>query len=136
LDFFIFVSEQWLLVSLLLVLIYIFVFAEQKKAGAQISVHDTTRLINNDEGILLDVRDTKEFKAGHIATAVNIPLAKLDGRIAELEKYREKIVVLVDKLGQHSATAGRKLRAAGFDVRRLRGGMGEWRSQSLPVVSG
>ncbi|MBV1932002.1 MAG: rhodanese-like domain-containing protein, partial [Porticoccaceae bacterium] len=81
-----------------------------------------------------DIRDSKEYQSGYIANAVNIPLASLDGRIVELEKYRDKTVVLVDKLGQHSASAGRKLKAAGFEVRRLQGGMGEWRSQSLPVV--
>ena len=133
-DFFIFISEQWLPVSVLLMLIYLFAFSEQKKAGKQISVHDVTSLINSDQGVLVDVRDSKEYQSGHIANAMNIPLSKLEGRLAELEKYRDKTVVLVDKLGQHSASAGRKLKAAGFEVRRLQGGMGEWRSQSLPVV--
>lgn len=134
-DFFVFISEQWIPVSILLMLIYLFIFVEQKKAGKQISVHDVTSLINSDEGILLDVRDSKEYQSGHIINALNIPLAKLDSRLTELEKYRDKKVVLIDKLGQHSAAAGRKLRASGFDVLRLQGGMGEWRSQSLPVVS-
>ncbi len=133
-DFFIFISEQWVAVSVLLMLIYLFAFTEQKKAGKQISVHDVTSLINNDQGVLVDVRSSKEYQSGHIANAINIPLATLDARIVELEKYSDKTLVLVDKLGQHSASAGRKLKAAGFEVRRLQGGMGEWRSQSLPVV--
>lgn len=133
-DFFIFISEQWVAVSVLLILIYLFAYTEQKKAGKQISVHDVTSLINSDQGVLVDVRDSKAYQSGYIASAINIPLANLEGRMVELEKYRDKTVVLVDKLGQHSASAGRKLKAAGFDVRRLQGGMGEWRSQSLPVV--
>lgn len=133
-DFFIFISEQWVAVSVLLMLIYLFAFTEQKKAGKQISVHDVTSLINSDQGVVIDVRANKEYQSGHIASAINIPLASLDARIVELEKYRDKTVVLVDKLGQHSASAGRKLRTAGFEVRRLQGGMGEWRIQSLPVV--
>ena len=134
-DFFIFVSEQWVTVSVLLMLIYLFAFTEQKKAGKQVSVHDVTSLINSEEGVLVDIRDSKEYESGHIANALNIPLAKLDSRMVELEKHQDKTVVLVDKLGQHSASAGRKLRASGFEVRRLQGGMGEWRSQSLPVVT-
>lgn len=134
-DFFIFVSEQWVMVSVLLMLIYLFAFTEQKKAGKQISVHDVTSLINSDEGVLVDIRDSKEYESGHIANALNIPLAKLDTRMVELDKHRDKTVVLVDKQGQHSASAGRKLRVSGFEVRRLQGGMGEWRSQSLPVVT-
>jgi len=135
LDFFVFISEQWLLVSLLLALIYLFAYTEQKKAGSQISVHDASRMVNDDAGVLVDIRDHKEYQAGHIANAINLPLNKLDSRIAELEKFRDKTLILVDKLGQHAGTAGRKLRAQGFEVRRLRGGMGEWRAQSLPVVS-
>ena len=134
-DFFIFISEQWVMVSVLLILIYLFAFTEQKKAGKQISVHDVTSLINSEEGVLVDLRDSKEYESGHIANALNIPLAKLETRMVELEKHRDKTVVLVDKLGQQSASAGRKLRASGFEVCRLQGGMGEWRSQSLPVVT-
>lgn len=123
------------MVSVLLMLIYLFAFTEQRKAGKQISVHDVTSLINSEEGVLVDIRDSKEYESGHIANALNIPLAKLETRMVELEKHRDKTVVLVDKLGQHSASAGRKLRVSGFEVRRLQGGMGEWRSQSLPVVT-
>ena len=124
-----------MLVSTLLVLIYVFAFSEQKKAGKQVSVHELTRLLNGDEAVLIDLRDSKEYAAGCITGAINIPLAKLDGRMTELEKHRAKKIVLVDKIGQQSAPAGRKLRQAGYDIQRLRGGMGEWLHQSLPVVS-
>ncbi|MBQ0719816.1 MAG: rhodanese-like domain-containing protein [Gammaproteobacteria bacterium] len=134
-DFFVFISEHWLLVSGLLVLIYVFAFSEQKKAGKQLSVHELTRLLNDDAAILIDLRDSKEYATGCITGAINIPLAKLDGRISELEKHRTKKIVLVDKIGQQSAAAGRKLRLAGYDAQRLRGGMGEWLHQSLPVVN-
>ena len=134
-EFFVFVSEQWVLVSVLLVLIYVFAFTEQKKAGKQLSVHELTRMLNNDEAVLVDLRDSKEFALGAITGALNIPLAKLDTRISELEKHRDKIIVLVDKIGQQSAQAGRKLRKEGYDAQRLRGGMGEWLHQSLPVVN-
>jgi len=134
-SFFVFVSEQWMLVSTLLVLIYVFAFSEQKKAGKQLSVHELTRLLNDDAAILIDLRDSKEYATGCITGAINIPSAKLDGRITELEKYREQKIVLVDKIGQQAAPAGRKLRQAGYDVQRLRGGMGEWMHQSLPLVT-
>lgn len=134
-NFFVFVSEQWLLVSLLLALIYLLVFSEHIKSGKQLSVHDLTRLVNQDAAVVIDVRDVKDYQDGHIAGAFNIPLAKLDERLVELDKYKAKPVIIVDKMGQQSGAAGKKLRAAGFEVRRLRGGMGEWRSQSLPVVA-
>lgn len=134
-DFLMFVSEQWPLVSLLLALLYLFLFLERRKAGAQISVHEVTRLLNGGEALLVDLRDAREYEAGHIHQAVNIPQSQLAARLSELEPFRGRILVLIDKLGHQSASAGRQLGRAGFQVRRLQGGMAEWRAQSLPVVS-
>lgn len=133
-DFLFFVSEQWLLVSLLLALVYLFLFLEHLKAGRQLSVHEVTRLLNSGEAMLVDVRDVKEYQAGHISQALNIPLGQLAARTAELDAG-DRIVILVDKLGHQAAIAGRQLRRAGFRVQRLRGGMAEWQAQSLPVVT-
>jgi len=90
-SFFVFISEQWILVSALLVLIYVFAFSEQKKAGKQLSVHELTRLLNGDEAVLIDLRDSKEYAAGCITGAINIPSAKLDGRISELESWLTRL---------------------------------------------
>ncbi|MEJ2418175.1 MAG: rhodanese-like domain-containing protein [Exilibacterium sp.] len=133
-DFLVFISEQWLLVSILLVLIYVFAWREKMKGGKSISAHEATRLINSNSAVLLDLRDTAEYKAGHIVDAINIPHNKLVERIGELEPHKDKLVLLADKMGQHAGNAGRTLREKGFDVRRLDGGMAEWLNQSLPVV--
>lgn len=133
-DFFVFISEQWILVSVLMVLIYLFAINERIKSGRPISVHAVTRMLNSDEAVLLDVRDSKEFKAGHIAGAVNIPQSKLQDKMSELERYREKIIIVADKVGQQAGAVGRKLQQQGFKVFRLTGGMMEWQNQSLPVI--
>ncbi|WP_246125456.1 rhodanese-like domain-containing protein [Exilibacterium tricleocarpae] len=133
-EFFVFISEQWLLVSVLLVLIYVFTWREKQKGGKGVSAQEATRMLNSDSAVLVDVREAADFKAGHIVDAVNIPHNKLAERFVELEPHREKVVVLVDKMGQHVGNAGRALREKGFDVRRLDGGMAEWQNQNLPVV--
>ncbi|MFA5494047.1 MAG: rhodanese-like domain-containing protein [Porticoccaceae bacterium] len=133
-DFFIFISEQWILVSILVLLIYVFAFSERIKGGKPISTNELTRLMNSGEGVLLDVREGKEFNEGHVTGAINIPFAKLDARLAELDKYRDKQLVVADKLGQQAGTAGKKLRKAGFQVLRLQGGMTEWSGQGLPLI--
>ncbi|MEZ5530318.1 MAG: rhodanese-like domain-containing protein [Porticoccaceae bacterium] len=135
-EFFTFISEQWILVSVLLILIYLLAINERIKSGKPISVHAVTRMLNSDEAVLLDIRDSKEFKAGHIAGAFNIPQTKLQDKISELDRHREKFIILADKLGQQSGPAGRKLQQEGFKVFRLTGGMMEWQNQSLPVVKG
>ena len=49
---------------------------------------------------------------------------------------RQKLIVLVDQMGQHAGSAGKLLTKDGFNVRRLKGGMSEWQHQSMPVVQG
>nr|WP_236987356.1 rhodanese-like domain-containing protein [Marinagarivorans cellulosilyticus] len=129
-----FVAEQWILVSLLLVLIVAFMTFESKKGGKTVSYHEVSRLLNSEEAILLDVRDSADYKAGHIIDAINIPHGSLATRLGELEKYKAKQVIVTDKMGQHSGHAGKVLREAGFEAVRMQGGMAEWNAQKLPVI--
>lgn len=135
-EFFVFMSEQWVLVSVFVVLVFLFAVNERIKSGTPISSHVVTRMMNTDEGVLLDIRDTKEFGAGHVAGAINIPQAKLMDRIAELEHHREKVIIVADKNGQQSGPIGRKLKQKQFNVLRLAGGMMEWQNAKLPVIKG
>ena len=130
----VFIVEQWILFSILAVLVVAFIWTESQKGGKALSHHQVTRLLNGDEAVLLDVRDKKDFDNGHIVDSINIPYAKLGERSSELEKYREKTVVVVDKLGQHAGAAGKILKDKGFTVTRLQGGISDWISQNLPVV--
>lgn len=133
-DFFIFISEQYVLVGVLLILIYVFVWNEKRKGGKTLNTHEMTRLINNDEAVIVDVRDAAEFKSGHITNAINIPFNRINERWEELVPHKEKTIVLVDKMGQHTGSVGSILRNKEFNVGRLGGGMTEWQNQSLPVT--
>ncbi|MEH6467875.1 MAG: rhodanese-like domain-containing protein [Porticoccus sp.] len=135
-EFFVFVSEQWMLVSVLMVLVYLFAINERIKSGKPISSHVATRMLNAEEAVLLDIRDAKDFKAGHIAGAINIPHTKLQDRMVELETHRDKAIIVTDKAGQHTGAIGRRLQQKEFNVQRLTGGMMEWQNQKLPVVKG
>lgn len=135
-EFFVFVSEQWMLVSVLMVIVYLFAINERIKSGKPVSSHVATRMLNTDEAVLLDIREAKDFKAGHIAGAINIPHTKLQDRLVELEGHREKAIIIVDKAGQHTGAIGRRLQQKEFNVQRLTGGMMEWQNQKLPVVKG
>jgi rhodanese-related sulfurtransferase len=66
-----------------------------------------------------------------------MPYSSIDQRVSELDESKEKPVVIVCKMGQHSSAAGKKLKSLGFEnVRRLSGGMAEWNAAGLPVVKG
>ncbi len=129
-----FLAEQWILVSIISVLVAALIVVEGRKGGKALSHHDITRLINAGEAVLLDVREQKEFTAGHIVDSLHIPYTKLGDRVSELEKHRDKTIIVVDKMGQHSGAAGKTLKDKGFTVNRMEGGIAEWQNQNLPVV--
>ncbi len=72
------------------------------------------------EAMLLDVREPKEFAAGHVDHAVNVPLPQLRDRLGELPKDRE--ILAYCGVGQRSYYATRLLRQHAFRVRNLSGG--------------
>ncbi len=132
-----FVGNHPILVGIFAVLLTLFIRNETQRGGRGVSPQELVNLVNKEGAVVLDVRDSKEFAAGHIVDAVNVPHTSLESRLAELEKYKEKPVTIVCKMGQHAGTAGTMLRKAGFgSVSRLSGGMTEWRNQNLPVVKG
>jgi rhodanese-related sulfurtransferase len=91
--------------------------------------------VNQHEGIVVDLRDAADYRQGHIVDSLNLPLAKLPERIAELERYRDKPVVLVCKLGQTASGAAKTLKEKGFTrVFKLGGGISEWQGSQLPLV--
>ncbi|HEY6530413.1 MAG TPA: rhodanese-like domain-containing protein [Cellvibrionaceae bacterium] len=129
-----FALENWPFIAALAALVVAYFAVNSVAGGKSISVHEVTRLVNQGEALLLDIREANEFKAGHITGAVNIPFGAVNTRVSELEKFRAKRIILVDKLGQHASDVAKQLKVQGFDVVRLGGGMSEWTHQSLPVV--
>ncbi|HCA00545.1 MAG TPA: rhodanese-like domain-containing protein [Pseudomonas sp.] len=115
----------------LLILLFI---TETRKGGKSLSNRELTALVNSGEGVVLDVRAKKEFDAGHIVDALNIPYEKLVSRTGELEKHKAKTIIVVDAMGQHAGTACRELQKAGFTAAKLSGGISSWRGDNLPVV--
>ncbi|WP_153721194.1 rhodanese-like domain-containing protein [Sporosarcina cascadiensis] len=73
----------------------------------------------------IDVRTPTEFKGRHIKEFRNIPLNLLPGKLAELNKEQEVIVIC--QSGMRSSQAAGKLKKAGFtSVTNVRGGMSAW----------
>lgn len=131
-----FLAQQWIQVAALLALVGMLVFHESRKGGESVSPQQAINRVNAEGGVFLDLRDAAEFNKGHIVDSLNIPATKLSERMVELEKYKEKPVVLVCKMGQQSGAAGKQLRAAGYTrVSRMTGGMMEWGNLQLPLVS-
>ena len=130
-----FSTNHWPLVFSFAVLLALALNMEFKRSGAALTTHELTAKINSEDACVLDVRESKDFKLGHIVGSVNVPMIKLDSELKNLEKYKLKSLVVVCQLGQHAGQAVRKLEAGGFEnVSRLSGGITGWRSENLPLV--
>ena len=129
-----FAQEQWLLVVALAILVVAFLRRESGAAGEKLSVPQVVQAMNADTAILLDVREAKDFSQGHVANAIHIPHNKISDKLSELQKYKSKQIIVTDALGQHAGTVCRLLIKEGYSVARMRGGMGEWKQDNLPVV--
>jgi len=92
-------------------------------------------LINKGAGVL-DLRAQAEFSAGHIMNARNIPLAELDSRAGELEKFRGQPLLIYCKSGSDAATAAARLAKKGFELTVLKGGIAAWQQEQLPLERG
>jgi uncharacterized membrane protein YdjX (TVP38/TMEM64 family)/rhodanese-related sulfurtransferase len=108
-----------------------------RRSFAWIGVNELKRQLDCGDAVaVIDVRGPDEFTGalGHIATARNIPIAELNGRLAELAGLERAPIVLVCRTDKRSAAAAHTLHAAGFSqVSVLRRGMHQWNEAGLPV---
>jgi rhodanese-related sulfurtransferase len=130
-----FVVNHYILVSLFVAFLVAILILESRRGGAKISAQGAVNLINKDEAVVVDIRDRKEFGEGRITGSINIPLNSLKSRVGELSKFKDKQIIVADKMGQHSAMAVKQLNAEGFsNVIRLNGGVADWKASNLPLV--
>lgn len=100
----------------------------------QVSAVEAVQLINRRDAVVLDVRETGDFSAGHIPNARNIPFAQLTDRLGELEKLKSKPIVVYGPGSSHAMRVCTALRKIGItDVAALRGGLNGWVEATLPV---
>jgi rhodanese-related sulfurtransferase len=102
--------------------------------GRRATPLQVTQLINKGKTAVIDVRGADEFANGHLRDSKNIPLADLANRISELEKSKNRTVIVVCQTGARADKAVKQLAAAGFaDVWSLDGGVAAWQTAGLPV---
>ena len=134
-DIFNFISHHPFPVIAFVSLLVLFIWNETKRSGKTIDSQQLVNMMNNQDALVLDIRDPGDYSEGHIPSAKNIPYTALQSRVRELDKFKEQPVVVACKMGQHSGMATGILRRAGFQhVAKLRGGLTEWRAQNMPVV--
>ena len=90
-------------------------------------------LLRRGKVVLLDVRPSEEYEAGHVAGAISIPHDQLKRRLAELPKSREIVAYCRGPYCVFAVEAVKLLRARGFKATRMEDGVPDWRARGLPI---
>lgn len=129
-------SNIWLILIVVtsgLMLLWSFV-GNRLRGVRDVNCAGALQMINHKDAVVLDVREQAEYQSGHLLNAKQIPLLKLRDRIGELERYRDRPIVVVCRSGQRSATACAMLGREGFaQVYNLAGGVMAWQKANLPL---
>jgi rhodanese-related sulfurtransferase len=115
------------------VLVIVYELRARQESFAAVSPQDLIRLMNQG-ALLLDLRPEDAFASGHLAGARQMNADQILKAGETLRKHKEKTVVVYDDTGSLGASAVRQLAAQGFTrAFNLRGGLGAWRAENLPL---
>lgn len=99
-----------------------------------ISPQEASMLSKQDNTVtILDVRTPEEYAAGHIASAILIPLGTLSSSLQKLDGAKDKKIIVYCKSGNRSVAASRILKEHGFHPINVKSGFDGWVSDGLPV---
>ena len=106
----------------------------RSRAGAAISSTQAVQMMNHQHAVLIDVRPSEAFNAGHVPQARSVPLSDLEKKAAALPK--NKPIIVICDIGRSAIGAATRLRAVGFtEVVTLDGGLKAWMTAGLPVTA-
>lgn len=97
---------------------------------------EAVQLVNNDEGVFLDVRSDDEFRKGHIVESHSVhPTDIKEGKTPSIDKFKGRPVIVVDANGFASTKIAEQLVKHGFEkVYVLKEGIAGWKAANLPTV--
>jgi rhodanese-related sulfurtransferase len=132
-----FISQNIVLVALFVGSGAMFIWPTIAKAISgtkEIGTLEATRLMNGGNALVLDIRDTGEFNGGRIPKSKNIPFAEISKRVDEIQRFKDKPIIVACRSGSRASAAARALKALGFaEVYQLQGGFTAWQQASLPT---
>lgn len=100
----------------------------------ELTAAEAADFIATSKPLVIDVRTSGEFEAGHLVGANLIPVQILEENIPTLESFKEDDILLYCASGNRSTVAAKLLIDAGFTkVYNLRNGFGDWARKGNPV---
>ena len=108
-------------------------FLEGKEGMEPVDREALIQRIKDGSVIVLDVRPSGEYDAGHIPGSVSVPLNALKGILSDLPRDKEIVAYCRGPYCVLSVQAVEMLREQGFSAVRLEEGVQDWRAMGFPV---
>ena len=132
-----FLQRHWMLTAAAVGILFMLISSEVARFTrkyAEIGPSEASRMMSHDEPLLLDVRETNEYRAGYLRDAKHIPLGQLASKIDQIEAWKDKPVIIYCRSGNRSGAACGQLAKQGFTrLYNLAGGIMAWQHDGLPV---
>jgi rhodanese-related sulfurtransferase len=90
----------------------------------------------NGEVLVIDVRPREEYDVAHLPFARSMPVAEIERRLSELPRDRQIVAYCRGPFCLLSDEAVELLAARGFEVRKIRDGVSEWKAAGFPLAAG
>jgi rhodanese-related sulfurtransferase len=110
---------------------------EAKKAVTECNVQDVKQRLDRQEPFhLVDVREDREWEAGHLPHAIHMGRGVIERDIEKTIPDTAAPIVLYCGGGYRSALAAKNLQEMGYtNVISMDGGFGGWKSAGYPLES-
>jgi rhodanese-related sulfurtransferase len=80
-----------------------------------LSVAEAVRLMNHEQGVVVDVCEPAEYRGGHIPNAISAPLSAIKTQIGMINKHKSRPVIVACRSGNRSVRGAIQLRKHGFE---------------------
>ncbi|HEV3113263.1 MAG TPA: molybdopterin-synthase adenylyltransferase MoeB [Candidatus Binataceae bacterium] len=109
---------------------------EARASIKQVGAEEARDLMKNSGAVVVDVRESDEWRQGHIPEAIFIPRGFLELRVEDKIPDHKAPVILQCASGTRSLLAARTLREMGYEnLYNMNGGFNAWKDKGLPWVA-
>ena len=113
------------------------IIGEAKSQTTAVTVEELKKDMDAGKNfVLLDVRTSEEFKAGHLPKAVNIPRGTLEFMIGKHFPQKDAEIVVYCRTDARSALCAKTLSDMGYtNVKNLNGAFKAWGEAGYPIYN-
>jgi rhodanese-related sulfurtransferase len=111
-------------------------YLSDRQQWQSLTAQELLRRLNDDQIVLLDVRPTEEYLAGHLPHARSLPITELAARLSELPPDKEIVAYCRGPYCVFADEAVAILRQRGYHASRLHEGLPDWHLLGLPIEAG